>query len=266
MTTTPDAAHRSRVMAHRGDSEQFPEQTRAAFVRALEVGADGIECDVHLSADGELVLLHDQTVDRTSDGSGPVGEWTLARLRELDWGSWRSFGIPGDSAIDEVDAHRMLTLGELIELMLAAGRPLDLAIETKHPSPFGNTLEDAVLAELARVEADGGLGGLRIRIITFDRGAAEHLRAVGSPYPLELLVDEIDEPARNGRLPNGVATLAPAIEQLREHPETVAVLAAAGHDVHPWTVDDLDDARFAQALGCSIITTNRPSAVMEALR
>ena len=70
-----------KVFAHRGFSGKYPENTMLAFEKAVEVGADGIELDVHLSADGELVIIHDELVDRTTDGTGLVGSKTLAELK-----------------------------------------------------------------------------------------------------------------------------------------------------------------------------------------
>ena len=72
---------RTLVYAHRGSSKAYAENTRAAYMQALADGADGIECDIHLSSDGFVVCHHDPTVDRTSDSSGRVGEKTLAELK-----------------------------------------------------------------------------------------------------------------------------------------------------------------------------------------
>ena len=80
------------VIAHRGASEAAPANTLAAFERAIQMGADAIEFDVQLSADGEAVLIHDFTVDRTTNGTGNVAGLTLAQLKELDAGSWFGYG------------------------------------------------------------------------------------------------------------------------------------------------------------------------------
>jgi glycerophosphoryl diester phosphodiesterase len=77
------------VVAHRGASDAEPEHTLAAYRRALEVGADALECDVRLTADGHLVCVHDRRVDRTSNGTGLVSTLELTQLEGLDWGSWR---------------------------------------------------------------------------------------------------------------------------------------------------------------------------------
>ena len=75
-------------IAHRGASGRAPENTHVAFAAALALGAEAIELDVQLSADGELVVIHDETLERTTDGTGPVGDRTAAELAALDAGSW----------------------------------------------------------------------------------------------------------------------------------------------------------------------------------
>lgn len=82
------------VVAHRGASGYAPENTFAAFDKAVQMGADYIELDVHRSKDGELVVIHDSTVDRTTDGSGKVGELTVEELNALDAGSWMEMRLP----------------------------------------------------------------------------------------------------------------------------------------------------------------------------
>jgi glycerophosphoryl diester phosphodiesterase len=76
------------VVAHRGSSAEKPEHTLAAYLRAIEQGADALECDVRLTADGHLVCVHDRKVDRTSNGRGVVSTLELTHLERLDWGSW----------------------------------------------------------------------------------------------------------------------------------------------------------------------------------
>lgn len=94
-----------RNIAHRGASGHAPENTRAAFDLAMAMGADAIETDVQMTSDGELILFHDNRVDRTSDGRGPVASFSLAEIRSLDTGSW--YG-EGDSP------QAVLTVDEMI--------------------------------------------------------------------------------------------------------------------------------------------------------
>jgi glycerophosphoryl diester phosphodiesterase len=96
------------VMAHRGNSGVAPENTLAAFARAMETKAEWIELDVHLSADGEVVVMHDDTVDRCTNGSGAIAEMTLAEIKALDAGSW--FGV-------EFAGEKVPTLAEVVALV-----------------------------------------------------------------------------------------------------------------------------------------------------
>ncbi|GAB3950159.1 hypothetical protein GCM10027614_50160 [Micromonospora vulcania] len=86
------------VFAHRGASYDLPEHTLAAYLRALDEGADGLECDVRLTRDGHLVCVHDRRLDRTSNGRGLVSARTLAELEALDFGSWH----PGSASSGDV--------------------------------------------------------------------------------------------------------------------------------------------------------------------
>ena len=113
------------AIAHRGASGYAPENTWAAFDRAIDLGADAIETDVQLSADGALVLFHDGTVDRTSDGHGPVADHTLAELRRLDLGGWFSAAFASE---------RVLTMVELLDEY--AGR-IPIVLEIKDPRATG---------------------------------------------------------------------------------------------------------------------------------
>ena len=96
------------IVAHRGASGTHPENTAAAFAEAIRLGVESIELDIHRSADGGLILIHDGTVDRTSDGSGRVAELTTARIHRLDAGSWF------DSAFAD---QRFLVLDEALDLI-----------------------------------------------------------------------------------------------------------------------------------------------------
>lgn len=78
----------TKVFAHRGDRGYFPENTLPAFESAVKLGADGIELDVHLSKDDQLIVMHDEKIDRTTDGKGLIQNYTLEELKEFDAGGW----------------------------------------------------------------------------------------------------------------------------------------------------------------------------------
>ena len=96
------------VVAHRNASGDFPENTAVAFQEAIDLGVDMIEFDVQLTADRCLVICHDPSVDRTSDGAGRIGEMCMAAIEELDAGSWFS---------DQYAGERFATLGETLDMM-----------------------------------------------------------------------------------------------------------------------------------------------------
>lgn len=127
------APDRVRVIAHRGASSDAPENTMAAFERALELGADGFEFDVQLTSDGHPVVVHDTMLDRTTNGTGPVFHASLAEVRSLDAGSWFGPDFAGE---------RVPTLEEVLALPAAI-----FELETK---AWGRPALDAVLAAVDR--------------------------------------------------------------------------------------------------------------------
>lgn len=125
--------------AHRGASSVAPENTRAAFAKGVELQADYLECDVHLSKDGELVIMHDDRVDRTTNASGYISDFTLAELRNLDVGSTYSEEFAGES---------IMTLNELIEEFY---EQVGLLIELKNPQAYPG-IEEKVVSLLLEYE------------------------------------------------------------------------------------------------------------------
>ena len=120
------------VSCHRGCTERAPENTVAAARDAVRIGADLIECDVRTTADGHLVIMHDSTVDRTTDGFGPISGMTLAQVRRL---------LIRDTRFASLGTHRVPTLAELVN---AVGRRAGFYIDTKdvHPAALKRVLRD----------------------------------------------------------------------------------------------------------------------------
>ena len=127
---------RFRVVAHRGASGHAPENTFAAFTKAIEMGADAIEIDVHQTADGRIVVIHDDTLERTTDGRGSVASKTLKELQKLDAGSWFSPAFAGE---------RIPVFSEFLEL--AKGK-VGIIVEVKHGSQTYPDIEKTILSLL----------------------------------------------------------------------------------------------------------------------
>lgn len=134
------------VAAHRGWSELYPENTMPAFVAALDLGVDQLETDVRITKDGELVLIHDETVDRTTNGTGLVCDYTFEQLRQLDAGSWKG---------EQFTGTQIPTLIEFMELV--KDHPtITLDVELKEYPEFKGTLAHEVCDRILKIIDDYG--------------------------------------------------------------------------------------------------------------
>jgi len=236
-------------IAHRGASAAAPPNTLAAFERAVELGADGIEFDVHLSADGVPVVIHDFTVDATTDGSGRVAEMTLAQLKRLDAGSRFDPAFAGE---------RIPTLEEVLEAM--EGR-LFLNIELKSTSLRDNGLERAVIEQIERHGLDD-----HVILSSFNPFSLRRAKRIAPHIPVGLLY------APGLPLPLRRAWLAPLVPHEARHPEHTMVNARymawarrRGYLVNAWTVDDPNEMHRLIRLGVDGIITNVPGVLRSVL-
>jgi glycerophosphoryl diester phosphodiesterase len=254
------------VIAHRGSSAEKPEHTLAAYLRAIEQGADALECDVRLTADNHLVCVHDRRVNRTSNGRGLVSTLELAHLEHLDWGSWKATAPDArDPETPDRDAGRLLTLRRLLDAVRDCGRPVRVVIETKHPTRYAGQVERRLALVLARYGWAHARGDVPppVRVMSFSQLALVRMRQLAPEVPLVLLVEErIPLRFAAGTLPRGVQTMGLDVRVLREHPGYAERLHDRGHRLHVWTVDDLADVDLCVALGVDAIITNRPRAVL----
>jgi len=256
------------VVAHRGASEEHPEHTLIAYERAIEVGADALECDVRLTSDGHLVCVHDPRLDRTSNGAARVSTSTLEELRQWDYGAWKSGAEPAPPG--EVHPHHeLLTLERLLELVVSSRRPVGLSIETKHPSRHSLQLEGALVEALRRFglvptgerPADPQAPG-SVRVMSFSVRALERMRRLAPSVPTAFLTARVPARFHDGRLPHGAVVAAPWVGCLHQDPDYVARVHARGGRVHVWTVDDRADIELCRELGVDAIISNRPAAVL----
>ena len=273
------------IIAHRGASSEVAEHTLPAYLAAIETGADGLECDVRLTRDGHLVCVHDRTVNRTSNGRGIVSELDLSGLRALDFTSWHdelpssADGLLADSpylagvAPDRLgtDSSTVLTLETLLGVVADAGRPIQLLIETKHPTRYGGMVEKELVRMLQRFGWATEPTSSRpdpdhpITIMSFANVALRRVRLLAPSVPLVLLMDRELAFRRDGSLPTGVRTTGPGIQVLRSEPDYVRRAHQSGNRVYCWTVDRTADVSLVSQLGVDAIITNRPRQVREQL-
>ncbi|MFI1826605.1 glycerophosphodiester phosphodiesterase [Streptomyces sp. NPDC020412] len=265
---TPARQPHIQVVAHRGASEDAPEHTLAAYMKAIEDGADALECDVRLTADGHLVCVHDRRVNRTSNGRGAVSALELADLAALDFGTWKgredSTESPdwGDPSLTSV-----LTLERLLELVADSGRRVELAIETKHPTRWAGQVEEKLLRLLDRfgLAAPADPAESPVRIMSFSARSLIRVAAASPTLPTVYLMQFIGPRLRDGRLPAGARIAGPGIRLVRNHPTYVERLHRAGQRVHVWTVNEPEDVELCARLGVEAIITNRPRQVLTQL-
>jgi glycerophosphoryl diester phosphodiesterase len=258
-------AARPLVFAHRGSSVAEPEHTLAAYLRAIEEGADGVECDVRLTRDGQLVCVHDRRLERTSNGRGLVSTRTLDELNELDFGSWHPG--PGDGDDDEPvyevaegGRARILTLDRLLAAVHDANRPMSLLIETKHPTRYGPAVEERVVDALRRYGLHEPRPGepVQATVMSFSALAVRRTRRLAPGLPTVMLLELLPAGLRNGWLPFGSQIGGPGVRLLRAHPELVQRLHERGNQVYVWTVNEADDLDLMAELGVDAIITDRP--------
>ena len=223
----------SKVYAHRGASAEFPENTLAAFRRALELGVAGIELDVHLSRDGVPMVIHDATVDRTTNGMGVVAEMTREELQALDAGG----------------GERIPTLGEVLDVV---GNRVHVDIEVK-----ANEAGEAVLGEV-----DGR--AVRWLISSFDWDVLRYVRSRRPDADLwPLTVDASDEAVAVAK---EVGAPALAIWHKALDADIAARLTAQGLGFWGWTVNEPELAERLVSWGAIGICTDDPARIQTRLR
>jgi glycerophosphoryl diester phosphodiesterase len=255
------------VIAHRGASEEEPEHTLAAYRKAFAHGADGVECDVRLTADHHLVCVHDRRADRTSDGAGAVSALELARLEEFDWASWKTAERPGDTESPESDPERghLLTLRRLLDTLVETGEEVVTLVETKHPTRHRGDVEKTLVQVLRAFGLDEGdqPGRPHVRLMSFSNRALRRAHRLAPHLQLVYLI----EPALpaltwDGSLPKGVGAVGLEV-RLLSRPKLVRKFQRRGHQVYAWTVDRDEDIDRCLDLGVDGIITNRPRHVLE---
>lgn len=238
------------VTAHRGFSGQYPENTLAAFRAAIAAGCDRIELDVHLTRDNEVVVIHDDTLERTTTGKGNVADKTLAELRRIDAGAWFDARFTGE---------KIPTLAEVLDLCRDR---IFINIELKKGKNFPYTMAELADRTLSVVEKAGMTG--QILFSSFDPAAVDRIREINPRLPLALIVDkpwERPEEAGRGKL-YGALNCKTAVLNA----ENIRRAQAGGIEIHAWTVNAPEAMEKFIALGVDGIITNHPDRLLGILQ
>jgi glycerophosphoryl diester phosphodiesterase len=235
------ALGRTRVIAHRGGPRYAPENTLAAFIHAALTGAEMLECDVQMSKDGELIIIHDETLERTTNGAGPVGAQTLAELRALDAGQ----------------GERLPTLREYIEVGKAYN--VELLIELKSPHLYPG-LEAKVLEALRAAQALE-----RSVLQSFDWNSLRRVRQLEPRARLGALYGEMLPDVRWP--PADAEYVCPPAEAVLLNPGLIRQAHLGGKQVFVWLnqVEHPLTYRFLQAFGADGIIADDHIALKQSL-
>lgn len=263
----PAQGHRPLVVAHRGASFEEAEHTLTAYRKAFDHGADGVECDVRLTADYHLVCVHDRRVNRTSNGSGAVSALELARLEQFDWASWKARGRQEEVPESDPERGRLLTLRRLLDTLVDQNQEIITLIETKHPTRHGAEVERTLVQVLRGFDLDTGdrPGRPHVRVMSFSRRALARVHKLAPAVPLVQLIEPgTPSITLDGTLPPG-ATRVGLHTRMLHRPRVIRAYHHMGHEVCIYTVDDPEDVERCVDLGVDMIITNRPRAVIDQL-
>jgi glycerophosphoryl diester phosphodiesterase len=259
-TRNPYLARPAWNVAHQGGEALRPSNTLTAFRNAAALGVQMLDTDLHMTADGALVLSHDDTVDRLTDGSGRIRELTLAQLRALDAGA--RFSADGTTYPYQGQGLSIPTLEEA----LAAGGRLPWTIEIKQDTP-------SIAEPFCKVLRDQGVVS-RVVVASFSDRAMRDFRAACPEVMTSMTESELRPLVLLSKV--GLAGLAPAPGQLAQvpvrsggievvTPSFVRQMHARGIAVHVWTINDPAEMRRLLAMGVDGIDTDRPDLMKAVL-
>lgn len=235
----------SKVFAHRGASRYAPENTLEAFRLAMEQGAEGIELDVHLSADGELVVIHDETLERTTNGTGLVKEHTLAQLQALR----------ADNHMEGFEAARIPTLRQVLELV----RPGDMQvnIELKTGILWYEGIEKKTLELVKEL-------GMQDRVVysSFNHYSIEEVRRLDPTAETAYLFSDVIFEVEKYAARRGVKGLHPALWHVKMA-DFLTDYLQSGLAVRVWTVNRPEDMRLLMERGVDAVITNDPALALQ---
>lgn len=233
------------VWAHRGASGYAPENTLEAFALAAKMNADGVELDVQLTKDGEIVVIHDETVDRVSGKKGWVKDFTLAELKELN------VNLPHP----EYAEAKIPTLREVYELLVSTG--LTVNVELKTGIVFYEGLVEKVMALTKEMGMEE-----KVWYSSFNHYTVKQIKALDPDAKVGVLYADGIYEADKYAVALGADALHPALYNV-QFPGIVEDCHKAGLHMHVWTVNEPEYIGMCLAAGVDAIITNYPDKVRE---
>ena len=229
-----------KVWAHRGASGYAPENTISAFKKASQMNADGVELDIQLSKDGELVVIHDETVDRVSDRKGFVKDYTLRELREIDV----SRPMPG------FGFERIPKLSEVLEELKPTGMTIN--IECKTGVFFYPGIEEKMIKLLKDMKMTD-----RIWCSSFNHESVKKVKRLCPEMKTGFLIGDVIIDVADYARKNGAMALHPALYHMQDE-GLIDRCKKNGLAVHVWTVNDSKDMETLCKAGVDALITNYP--------
>lgn len=243
---------RTLVIAHRGFSAEYPENTIAAFKAAVAAKADYIELDVHLSKDGEIVVMHDDTIDRTTNGTGFVNDYTVAELKKFDAGAWFDHAFVGE---------RIPTLLEAIDLVENTSTRLCVEIKEKQKQHYPG-LEKRLVEIVHQKDLIGHLV-----VTTYNKNVVSNLKKLEPRLPIayDLNKDEYkkanEKPAESAMVVLNTNANMACFNHIHLSNEIISECLFNGVPLWVWTVNDEETMEKLVGFGIEAIMTDKPDVL-----
>lgn len=249
---------RVQIVGHRGAKGIAPENTAASFLKAIEIGVDAIELDLHVSQDGALVVMHDPNIERTTDGAGEIGDFTLAELQELNAAAKFVGAV-------QYPPQKIPTLPEVFELVQGKTK-LYLEIKTRSDGSRYAGIEQRMLEVVRRYDAMSSA-----IVSSFDFPTLAEVKRLAPEFRTQVNISKGYQSGIEAQGPRAIAADLSArdfewiaVDKKLLTPELFHALKAHGMSVHPWVVNELSEMHHFIAMGVDLITTDRPDLLVPA--
>lgn len=233
---------RAKIVGHRGAALVEPENTLVSFRRAVADGADMLECDVHLSSDGHLVVIHDQTIDRTAAEDSPRRTGAIAELTRAELDEVR---LAGGNSIP--------ALGEVLDIATEAGTPIYVEVKVAAAA----TKAAQLLIDRGLAQGAGDPDAAPAWIISFSKQALRTARAVAPNLPLSAVTKDPDQAFWDVAQEVGAQAVSLPIRTLTD--QDVGTTRKLGVDLNVWTLNEAALLRRASEVDAETITTDHPA-------